>query len=427
MFLNDLALGIKDMKLGLDIDDLHIAILLYADNIVLLAPSEEKLQTMLNFVAEWCSKWKMAINEDKTQIVHFRPTRKPRSDFVWKFNEHSLQLVDQYKYLGVILNEHMDFNITATSLSGAASRAVGMLRYRLKSLKECRYNTFTKLYSSYICPILDYSSGVWGFKNYPSPEVVQNRSIRYFLGVHKFASNYMIHGDMGWLSCRNRRKLSMVNLWNRLIKMPETRLIHSVFRWDLKFSNTRNTWTNEMKLIFKDLQLSNVFSHLGLCNTKTAYERLLSCEEHDWNQGRFNSDKLRYYNMYKACYTPDEYILSDMPKHHRSLLAQFRAGILHLEVEVGRYRDIPLSERLCKLCTLNNVECEYHLLLECPLYAEQRSILFQKANNRGDVVLEEMDFIDKFNYLNSNCQILMASFLASAIQIINCSLYKKQW
>ena len=358
-----------------------------------------------------------------TQIFDFRSTRVPRSDFLWKFNEHSLQVVDQYKYLGVILNEHLDFNVTAKSLSGAASRAVGMLRYRLKSLKECRYNTFTKLYSSYICPILDYSSGVWGFKNYSQPEVVQNRSIRYFLGVHRFASNLVINGDMGWLSCRNRRKLSMINLWNRLIKMPQTRFISSVFRWDLKFFNTRNTWANEMKQVFNELNLPGVFTTLSLCNTELAYERLLACEEHNWNLNRFNSDKLRYYNMYKASYTPDEYILSDIPRRHRSLLAQFRAGILPLEVEVGRYRDIPLAERLCKLCTLNNVECEYHLLLECPLYAEHRSILFQKANNRDDVVLEEMDFIDKFNYLNSNCQILVASFLASAIQTRNQCLY----
>ena len=424
MYLNDLAVGIKSLNLGLTVDDIHIAILLYADDIVLLAPSEENLQTMLNYVAEWCSKWKMAVNEEKTQIVHFRPTRKERSNFTFKFNEHSLELVGQYKYLGVILNEHMDFTVTASSLSNAASRALGLLRFKLKSLKDCRYNTFTKLYSSYICPILDYSAGVWGFKQFSAPEVIQNRSIRYFLGVHRFSSNFVINGDMGWLSCRNRRKIAMINLWNRLVKMPSNRFISHVFNWDRKFSNMRNTWTNEMNNLFNDLDLTHTFYQVDHCDTSTAYERLMNLEEHDWNLSRFNSDKLRYYNMYKACYTPDEYVLSDMPKCQRSILAQFRAGILPLEVEVGRFRDTPLSDRICKLCSLNNVEDEYHLLLECPIYADPRALLFQKVNIKRNVNLEDFDFIDKFNYLNSECQIYLASFLASAIQIRNKNLYE---
>ena len=83
--------------------------------------------------------------------------------------------------------------------------------------------------------------------------------------------------------------------------------------------------------------------------------------------------------MYKGCYKPDEYVLSDIPKRQRSLLAQFRTGILPLEVEVGRFRDTPLSDRKCKMCNLNNVENEYHLLLECPVYAEPRALLFQKS------------------------------------------------
>ena len=402
---------------------IHICILLYADDIVLLAPNEKNLQIMLNYVADWCSKWKMAVNEEKTQVVHFRPPRKQQSKFTWKFNEHSLLLVNQYKYLGVILNEHMDFTVTATSLSSAASRALGLLRYKLKSLKECKYITFTKLYCSYICPILDYSSGVWGFKQFSCSEVLQNRAIRYFLGVHRFASNFTINGDMGWLSCRNRRKISMVNLWNRLIKMPTNRFISHVFKWDLKFANLRNTWSNEMKNIFDDLKLPHVFSRPGLCETNVAYKSFMSLEEHEWNLSRFNSDKLRYYNMYKACYAPEEYVLSDISKRQRSLLAQFRAGILPLEVEVGRFRNIPLSERTCKLCNLNNVEDEYHLLLECPIYSELRSTLFLKANSKGMCKIEELDFIDKFNYLNAECQVYLSSFLSSAIQIRNSHLY----
>ncbi len=37
--------------------DMLIAILLYVDDIVLLAETEHELQTMLNKLTEWCYRW----------------------------------------------------------------------------------------------------------------------------------------------------------------------------------------------------------------------------------------------------------------------------------------------------------------------------------------------------------------------------------
>ena len=45
---------------------------------------------------------------------------------------------------------------------------------------------------------------------------------------------------------------------------------------------------------------------------------------------------------------------------------------LKLEIERGRYFNIPREERKCKLCHVNSVENEYHFLLVCPLYRELR-------------------------------------------------------
>ena len=51
IFLNDL---ITDLKLfsGIETDDFSLSVLCYADDIVILCDSEEKLQSMLNHVAE---------------------------------------------------------------------------------------------------------------------------------------------------------------------------------------------------------------------------------------------------------------------------------------------------------------------------------------------------------------------------------------
>ncbi len=36
-------------------------------------------------------------------------------------------------------------------------------------------------------------------------DTIQNRAIRFYLGVHKFASNIAINGDVGWISSSVRR------------------------------------------------------------------------------------------------------------------------------------------------------------------------------------------------------------------------------
>ena len=54
MYLNDLAIGIKNLGLGIDVNGYYLNILLYAGDIVLLSINKNILQVILDFVNEWC-------------------------------------------------------------------------------------------------------------------------------------------------------------------------------------------------------------------------------------------------------------------------------------------------------------------------------------------------------------------------------------
>ena len=59
IYINDLAVEIKNSNIGVILNEnLTINILLYADDIVLLAKSEEDLQSLLYIVECWCKKWR---------------------------------------------------------------------------------------------------------------------------------------------------------------------------------------------------------------------------------------------------------------------------------------------------------------------------------------------------------------------------------
>lgn len=70
--------------------------------------------------------------------------------------------------------------------------------FKIHNYKGVGLNTYEKLFHSYVVPVLDYCSGVWGFKTYHSIEIVQNRAIRYFLGLHRCAPAITLNSEVGW-------------------------------------------------------------------------------------------------------------------------------------------------------------------------------------------------------------------------------------
>ena len=415
MYLNDLATGIKELNCGIDVDGYNLSILLYADDIVLIAPDEKSLQKMLDFIQRWCNKWRMAINADKTQVVHFRRPSVPRTKVNFLFGEDSLTIVPVYKYLGVQFDKYLNFEKNASVLADAASRALGAIRSKLKSLKCFGFNSFNTLFNSGVLTIADYSAGVWGTKNYAKTEQVSYKAARYFLGVHRFAPVEALLGDMGWSTAKTRHKILIMKYWNRLCELPQSRLTRRVFDWDRKFTNSRGTWSYSARQILIDVQRPDLFDGVMACDIDNAKSIIDSIDVGDWEVKRYKSDKLRYYNLYKYDKNTEDYLSLDLTKYQRSIFAQFRCGILPLEIEVGRYRDIALPNRICQVCH-NAVEDEIHFLLECDAYSMPRDVLFSKANEIEND-FSNLDEFEKFTFLVSNIQKPVIKFLTSALAI----------
>ena len=75
-----------------------------------------------------------------------------------------IQLVEKYRYLGVILDEFLHYNVIADTLCNSASRALGAINSKIRNLKECNYKTYSDLFARGVSPITQYASSVWGYK-----------------------------------------------------------------------------------------------------------------------------------------------------------------------------------------------------------------------------------------------------------------------
>ena len=99
------------------------------------------------------------------------------------------------------------------------------------------YNTFTKLHDSFVSPVLDYGSDVWGVNEFSSTNAVFYRACRFFLGVGKYAPNDVMLGDVGWDPPFVRQMQSTAKLWSRLSKLDDNRYPKKVFLWSQPLAN----------------------------------------------------------------------------------------------------------------------------------------------------------------------------------------------
>ena len=150
--LNDLAMEIKDLNVGFPVADMCISLLLYADDIVLFAPDEEKLQSMLNVVDEWCRTWGMEINSKKTQILHVRNYQRPRSTYQFPCGESLLNYTDTYKYLGYMIHEHLCETKNVEIMTACASRSFGRIHSIFKKMGNMGIKSYETLYENLCGP-----------------------------------------------------------------------------------------------------------------------------------------------------------------------------------------------------------------------------------------------------------------------------------
>ena len=363
------------MGLGVSNGNNKVSILLYADDIAIVSENEINLQLMLNRLYEWCQSWFLTINTDKSQIVHFRKKRKKRSDFSFSVGPTQLKIVDQYKYLGITLNENLDYKVCAQELADAGGRALGSLITKFKPYKGIGYSTFTKLYEQGVIPITDYCSSVWGFSNPSFAEKIQNRACRYFLGVHSKTPLHVLQGDVGWLKPKYRIYLNILKYYNRLIKMDHDRLTYRIFEHDLQ-NITNDSWCGELEKILDQTGMLGNLIDGNEIDIDVAREKLFTLYDLEWQDSISTKPKLRTYVKFKCHISTENYVSQNINKYERSLLAKLRSGTLPLAVETGRFKCKQLCKRLCELCNSNEIEDEEHFIVTCPFYKTQRISFF---------------------------------------------------
>ena len=372
-------MAIKALDKGVSIDQEKISILLYADDIVLISDTEEELQEMLNLVHSWCQHWKLDI-----KVVHFRNPAVPLTRYSFCCGPQPLEVTKEYEYLGLVLTEWLDFNVTVKHLALHANRALGAIIAKCKVLGGFPYKCFTKLFEYLVLPILTYATAVWGYKSHSCINAVFNRACRFYLGVGKYTPNAAIQDDMGWKTPWQNQWSCIFKNWQRLCNMPDNRLCKRVFLWADQSRNVKN-YAYTVRKFFDSLHLTHLANTdyvLSRSDIKCLDQAVAVADEEKWLQliNKPEGNKLRTYCLFKNTFETEFYVQSIMSRQHRSAFAKFRCGVAPLALETGRYNNTPADSRFCTLCNSGSIESEAHVLLHCDLYKDILNNLLQYHN-----------------------------------------------
>ena len=127
------------------------------------------------------------------------------------------------------------------------------------------------------------------------------------------------------------------------------------------------------------------------------FDRMLSDRRARINEG----NKLRTLRKFKTVFKYEKYLDYIKDFKSRSNFCKFRISSHNLMIEIGRHSNIPVSDRICKKCELNEVEDEKHALMICPKHTEIRNNVFDiiDAENKN---FKALDTESKFIWLLSN-------------------------
>ena len=153
----------------------------------------------------------------------------------------------------------------------------------------------------------------------------------------------------------------------------------NIFLWD--YNICRNNWRAYVKCIMNKIGLSQCFEHLEVCDINNGNQLLYDMCTRDWSHKIQTVSKLRTYRTFKTSYNVEKYVLMNLNRRERSILAQFRIGILPLPVGTGRYIGENPEQRLSKICPGGQIEDETHFLFSCDLYNDANSYLFRFHRN----------------------------------------------
>ena len=235
------------------INDIHnccktFKCILYADDTTLTAPIcsftnsnsiSEEINNTLHELWHWLqiNKLQLNVGKSKFMIFHFRQ-RKLRDEEIpeIKINNTPIQRVSEFNFLGLMLDESLNWNAHVNKISNKISKIIGIMNKQKRILPT---RILKLMYDSFILPHINYCISCWGF-NMKRITKLQKRALRVIC-----LSKYNAHTDplfkqLNILKAADLFHLSHLKLHHKFVNNKLPAYISEMLTFNRHSYNTRS-------------------------------------------------------------------------------------------------------------------------------------------------------------------------------------------
>jgi hypothetical protein len=387
------------MNLGLLIFGIRVPILLYADDIVLLASSADELQHMLDIVSKYASKWQFRFNTKpgKSNVVITGPRDVSAEQRQFKLGDGTLTCSEQYKYLGIEMGKvqlgkpaNDCWSSYFDRIIKKASLASHRLLYSVRGCSPLQIETAVHLFKTLVRPILEYGAGVWGAMVSPVTlkrlDGVQIKFGRALMRLPPKVANEYILRELKLESMEQRTTVAAFNYFGHLCDMDQDRLPAKLFqsRSDLigrGGTRAELSWCRAVRVKLRSAGFADEAKRLQV-------DEDWRSQVNEWANQHFldNSDRdmQRMSSLELFCQLkpsrPGGMLCQTLDHAGAAIRLKLRCGGAPLMEVVGAAAGIDREERTCRMCGENELENAEHFASHCSFYDDLRADCVQRLN-----------------------------------------------
>ena len=209
----------------------HFNFITYADDTTLCGAQTrhndaKTTEHELNKVTEWLKINKLSLNVKKTKAMVFHMPQKKVILPILRINGTIVEFVDNFVFLGIQINKHLNWNHHNTDVANKIVKTVGILNILKIYLP---LNVLRIIYNSLILPHLNYGILLWGHqaKQTKQIQVIQKRAVRILTGSKYNSHTEPLFKQINLLKVNDICKLNEIKFYYKLVHKQQPQYFNS--------------------------------------------------------------------------------------------------------------------------------------------------------------------------------------------------------
>lgn len=334
--------------------------LAYADDLVIVAKNENEMEGMIRNMERYVKRKKLEVNVEKTKMMVFRKGKGRSREKEWKWEGEKIEKVKEFKYLGYMLNERNNSRSHVKEVVRKANKMLG----RIWGIGERKFGHDVKrrlmMFDSLIKSVLMYGAEIWGWKEEEEIERVQEKYLKWILGLDRETPGYIVREELKRNKLRVETGKRAVKFEERMKERKECKILLEGWKEREKDEGKEKKGERE-KYYERNGYSVREIERKRRMGIGMKEELSMRDRDIDMQERRMRIRESRYNSEYERIMTEDKpkYLERESVKE-KKMIARFRCGN---EERDNRFW-LEMDERKCRVCREEGETIE-HLLKSC--------------------------------------------------------------